>query len=56
MNNRDALTFFFNISKPIQDNQILIEESERTCFFNIYKDIEHENVCRNDRAVSDTKK
>ena len=37
MNNRDALTFFLNISKTIKDNQILIEESERTRFFTSIK-------------------
>ena len=33
MNNRDALTFFLNISKTVKHNQILIEEPERTRFF-----------------------
>ena len=56
MNNTDALKFFLNISKTIKDHQILIEESERMLLFYIYKDIEHENICRNDRAVSDAKK
>ena len=37
MNNRDTLTFFLNISKTIKDNQILIEEPERTFFFTSIK-------------------
>ena len=32
-NNKDAPTFFLNISKAIKDNQILTEESKRTGFF-----------------------
>ena len=37
MNNRDALTFFLNISKTIKDNKIMIKESERTRFFTSIK-------------------